>query len=86
MICFSRKELIPSLKLWEFFCVDVEVVVEQFKKAVMKSKKRRLSLELIRDLKLQVNPSAKYERNAATLDIDTAVKMFNIERYVYIRH
>jgi len=79
-ILFYRNDLIPSLNLWEFFCVDVDKTIERFKQAVLKSKKPPLSPSKTKTLELKVLPSLTYERNAATLNIEAAVLMFNIER------
>jgi len=72
--------LIPTLKLWEFYCIDVDKTVQRFKQTVLKGKHHPVSPSKTKNLELKVVPSLSYERHAAILNIETAVQMFNVER------
>ena len=75
-----RHQVLPKLRLWELFSVDVAKEVDQFRTAMLKVKKPG-SGSLKHDeepLELTVGPS--YERFSATVDMVKAVAKFNRER------
>ena len=75
-----RHQVLPKLRLWELFSVDVAKAVDQFRTAMLKVKKPG-SGSLKHDeepLVLTVGPS--YERFSATVDMVKAVAKFNRER------
>ncbi|XP_048587758.1 glycogen debranching enzyme-like isoform X2 [Nematostella vectensis] len=74
-----RNELIPSLKLWEFFCVDIEKTIQKFKTTVVKPHQKIPPHQLM-PKELCVRPNPAYRRNSALVDLDLAVKLFNVHR------
>ena len=66
--------------MWEFFGVDVEKTVEEFKNAVLKKKRHTSPMSNYEGSTLRLNPGTIYQRFSGTVDIEEALHMFNIER------
>ena len=69
------QDILPALRLHEFFQVDVERVVEDFKKHC--SDKKKDYEEQHDDLHIQQDPL--YRRFGSTVDLDLAVNLFYLK-------
>ena len=77
---YSRNKIFPKLKLWEFFCVDVEKTVEQFRHALLKAKRPESNSSTHDGPPLEVHATKSYQRFSARIDMEKAVEKFNTER------
>lgn len=81
--CFGhilRNKILPELRLWEFFCVNVEKTVEQFRLALLKAKRPQSTTSKPDSAPLEVITAESYQRLSATIDMEKALKKFNRER------
>lgn len=76
-----RTTVLPRAKLWEYFCVDVEVIVKEFKTTVCHlnggehARPEGKALVIIQD--------PQYRRLGSTVDASLTLELFNIFQYVY---
>ena len=70
----------PKLRLWEFFGVNVEKTVEQFRHALLKARKPASGSSKPDGPPLKVTTGASYQRFSATIDMAKALEKFNKER------
>ncbi|KAL5016234.1 hypothetical protein ScPMuIL_005823 [Solemya velum] len=74
-------EVFPRYKMSEFYTVNLELVLKQFKQGIQENKIIQTSkphLEIIQD--------PQFRRSACTIDMDTALRLYNIDRpHVYSR-
>jgi len=75
-----RNQVLPKLRLWEFFCVNVEKTVEQFRHAVLKAGRPASASSKPDGPPLKVTTGPLYQRFSATIDLAKALEKFNKER------
>ena len=77
-ICFQLlHHILPRERLWEFFCVDVEAVVSEFRSTVYRLNGGQHPRPVGRWL--EVTQDKQYRRLGAGVDINTTLELFNIE-------
>ena len=68
--------VLPQAKLWEYFCVDVDAIVEEFRNTVYRMnggehpKPEGKSLRIIQD--------PQYRRLGSSVDADLTLELFNV--------
>lgn len=78
-----RTTVLPRAKLWEYFSVDVEAIVKEFKTTVCHlnggehARPEGKSLVIIQD--------TQYRRLGSTVDAPLTLELFNIFQYVNTR-
>ena len=72
--------VLPNLKLWEFFSVDIEKTVEQFRHAVLHSRGPAGTSSKLDGPSLKLKTGNSYQRFSATVDMAKALEKFNKER------
>lgn len=75
-----RHQVLPKLRLWEFFCVDVEKTVDQFRNAMLRAKRPVSGPSKHDGPPLKVTTGTFSERFSATIDMAKALEKFNKER------
>ena len=77
-ICFQLlNHVLPRERLWEYFCVDVEAVVSEFRSTVYRLNGGQHPRPEGRWL--EVTQDKQYRRLGAGVDIDMTLELFNIE-------
>ncbi|XP_019631265.1 PREDICTED: glycogen debranching enzyme-like isoform X1 [Branchiostoma belcheri] len=73
------EQVLPELKLWEFYCADVEDLVQQFKEAceevgnaLPEAGSKKYQLTVVQD--------PAYRRLMSSVDLGRALTIFNVER------
>jgi glycogen debranching enzyme len=78
-----REQQIPSLRLHEFFLADVEALVAEF----LEMMDERLALNeipaLCASVSLKLIQDPQYRRFKTTVDMDTALDLYNTPRFYY---
>ena len=69
--------VLPGARLWEYFSVDVEAVVEEFRTAVYRLNGG--SHPRPEGKRLQIIQDKLYRRLSSTVDMDLALELFNID-------
>ena len=75
-----RHQVLPKLRLWEFFCVDVDKTVDQFRNAMLRAKRPAGDHSKHDGPPLKVTTGTLYERFSGTIDMVKALEKFNKER------
>uniref|UniRef100_A0A4W3HHH1 Glycogen debranching enzyme n=1 Tax=Callorhinchus milii TaxID=7868 RepID=A0A4W3HHH1_CALMI len=65
-------EIFPKLKLWEFFQVNIDKTVNDFRNLLNQGTKRRCDVKHI----LKINQDPEYKRLGCTINLTTAIKTF----------
>ena len=79
MFNFSH-QVLPKLRLWEFFSVDVKKTVEQFRRDVLNSGGPAGASSSTDSPPLKLTTGKSYQRFSATVDLAKALEKFNKER------
>ena len=69
--------VLPDAKLWEYFCVDVNTTVSQFRK-YLKAKSSRKTVDMCNNKSLDIIQDPEYRRNCSSIDFDVAMEKFNL--------
>ena len=81
LIRHFRHKVLPKLRLWEFFCVDVKKLVDQFRNAMLRAKRPVGSPSKVdHGPALKVTNGTSYQRFSASIDMEKALEKFNKER------
>lgn len=70
-----HEEVLPHYKLHEFFTMDIEIILRDFKRAIEEARpivSSRPQLDLIQD--------PQYRRNKSTVDMNTALHLYNTDK------
>ena len=73
--------VLPGAKLWEYFCVDVDAIVDEFRQNLYKVKslgKQRQST----NKELNIIQDPEFRRNGSSIDGDVAMDIFNVSLLV----
>ena len=76
----ASNQVLPKLKLWEFFSVDVKKTVEQFRRDVLNSGGPASASSSADGSPLKLTTGKSYQRFSATVDLAKALEKFNRER------
>lgn len=68
--------IFPSIRLHEFFQVNVEKLTKQFREELNKESVLNLQIE---ELDIQIIQDSEYQRFGSTIDIEKSVLLFNVK-------
>ena len=70
--------VLPSAKLWEYFCVDVDAIVSEFRQNIYKSKSSGKPAGIPCNKSLDIIQDPEYHRFGSSIDGDVAMEIFNV--------
>lgn len=70
--------MLPSAKLWEYYCVDVEVIVSGFRQSVYKLNGGEHHRPEGKQLTIYQDP--QYRRLGSTVNANLTMELFNVYR------
>ena len=70
--------ILPAAKLWEYFCVDVDAIVGEFKQSLHKAKSASNPAGIPSNKSLEIIQDPEYHRLGSSIDGDIAMEIFNV--------
>lgn len=69
--------VLPAAKLWEYFSVDVDVVVSKFRRDFFSAKFSSNSVGTPSNKLLDIKQDPEYHRRGSGIDVDVAMEIYN---------
>ena len=70
--------VLPAANLWEYFCVDVDIIVKEFQENLCKVKLSGDQSGFPRNRPLDIIQDPEYRRYGSRIDGDIAMELFNV--------
>ena len=70
--------VLPNAKLWEYFCVDVDAIVSEFRQNLYKAKSAGKPAGIPSNKSLDIIQDPEYHRYGSSIDGDVAMEIFNV--------
>ena len=70
--------VLPGAKLWEYFCVDVDAIVAEFRQSLHKAKSASKPAGIPSNKSLEIIQDPEYHRLGSIIDGDVAMEIFNV--------
>ena len=70
--------VLPGAKLWEYFCVDVDAIVSEFRQNLYKIKSFTKPTGIPSNKSLDIIQDPEYHRYGSSIDGDIAMEIFNV--------
>ena len=80
IVSLLHRKIVPETRLWEYYAVDYDRIVDEFKSVLSREDAPRPDNPDRENVQLVVIQDPEYRRFGSTVDIDVAVKMFNISK------
>ena len=70
--------VLPGAKLWEYFCVDVDAIVDEFRQNLYKTKSASKPAGIPSNKSLEIIQDPEYHHLGSSIDGDVAMEIFNV--------